>query len=135
MAFEISDNYFCNSPLPTVLSDALPSRLLLSFRASVADTEVPLGHAGALEMDHSASLGRSKLAARDHLGFAAAFNITAPDDVSDFEPARPSWDARIGRSSSFSTAGTLEIDHSGPLGLARALDLAAPDRFDFAGAC
>ena len=99
----------------------------------------PLGLAGTLEINSSsrfASLGRYTLTARDRFGFAGALKITAPADVSDFEPARLRWDAQIGRSTQLGFAGTLEVDHSTPARLASLgrSQLAARDRFDFAGA-
>ena len=52
-------------------------------------------------------------------------------EVSDFQPPRRRWDARIGRSSSLGPAGALKLVRSSPLGLARGLEMrrSSPSRF------
>ena len=44
-------------------------------------------------------------------------------DVRDFEPARPRWGARVGRSRSLGSIGVLGMRHSSPASAFRAVEI------------
>ena len=63
----------------------------------------------------------------------SCFENTAPADVSDFEPSRLRWGARVGHSGPLGLGETLEVDPSSPLRLVRARETCRSKQFRHRG--